>query len=116
MNEFTEEKAVQIFNLLGLACRAGRLLIGQDKVLAAAKSGTRLLVVTSNDVAPAVVRSLKPHADKGSVMCIGIPSRDRAAMGASFGVSSAQIVALPKENGLSEKILTIFNDGSDADE
>lgn len=114
MNNPAAERTEQIFNLLGLARRAGKLLVGQDKVLSAAKSGAALLVVTSNDLAAAVERSLKPHAERGFVTKIVIADYDRAALGTRLGVSSAQIVALPKEDGLSRKILNIFNDGSDA--
>lgn len=116
MAELAGEMAEQVFSLLGLARRAGKLLIGQDKVLAAAKSGAGLLVLTSNDVAAAVERSLRPHAERGSVIRITVADSGRAAFGARLGVSSAQIAALPKNDGLSKKILNIFNDRSGADE
>lgn len=116
MTELAGDKAEQVFALLGLARRAGKLLIGQDKVLAAAKSGAKLLALTSNDVAAAVERSLRPHLERGSVIKIAVADSDRAAFGARLGVSSAQIAALPKDDGLSKKILNIFNDWSGANE
>lgn len=116
MHELAGNKAERVLCLLGLARRAGKLLVGQDKVLTAAKTGARLLVVTSNDLASAVERSLKPHTERGSVIIITATDCDRASLGERVGVFSAQIAALPKEDGFSKKILNVLNDRSGADE
>lgn len=116
MTELSSERTEQVFNLLGLARRSGRLLMGQDKVLVAAKKGTRLLVITSGDVSAAVLRSLRTHEERGSCARITITDADRTALGGRLGIASTQIVALPIQDGLAKKILNIFNDGSDADE
>lgn len=116
MSDITGVGTERVFNLLGLARRAGKLLIGQDKVLAAAKSGVRLLVITSNDVSAAVTRSLQPHVEKGAVTAILMKDTDRTTLGLRLGISSTQITALPERDGLAKKILNIFNDWSDADE
>lgn len=116
MTEITGEKSERVLNLLGLARRAGKLIIGQDKVLAAAKSGVPMLVVAANDISAAVMRSLRPHEKKGAVTMLQVKEADRAELGARLGISSTQITALSEQDGLAKKILIIFNDGSDADE
>lgn len=116
MHELSGDRAEQVLCLIGLARRAGKLLVGQDKVLTAAKARSRLLVVTSNDLASAVERSLKPHIERGSVLSITVTDCDRTALGERIGVSSAQIAALPEEDGFSKRILNIFYDRSGADE
>lgn len=119
MTEKTELSGVKtdrVLNILGLARRAGMLLIGQDQVLSAAKAGTRLLVITSDDVSAAVLRSLRPHEEKGAVVRVAFADADRTELGERVGLAAAQIAALPRQSGFAKKILNIFNDGSDADE
>lgn len=116
MIELSGERTEQVFNLLGLVRRAGKLLIGQDKVLSAAKAGACLLVITSNDASEAVLRSLRPHEERGTVTRIMITDTGRTVLGRRLGITSAQITALSAQEGLAKKILNIFNDGSDADE
>lgn len=116
MVELTDKKKEQLLGLLGLARRSGKLLIGQDQVITAAKTGTRILVITSEDVSAAVLRSLNPAEEKGSVLRIAINGVDRTVLGRSVGIASTQIAALPLQHGFARKILNIFDDGSDADE
>lgn len=116
MNEKEALKLERLFSLIGLARRAGRLHIGQDKVLAAARSGVHMLVITSNDVSAAVLRSLRPHEESGAVVRIELSNADRTELGGQAGVSAAQIVALPEQDGLARKIYSTFDDGSDANE
>lgn len=116
MAEHLDERTDQALNLLGLARRAGKLFIGQDQVLEAAKTGNGLLVMTSNDVSAAVLRSLKPHEKKGTAVRITFTNIDRTVFGGRLGIQSAQIAALSSRDGFAKKILNIFNDRSDADE
>lgn len=116
MAELTDKKKEQLFGLLGLARRSGKLLIGQDQVIAEAKAGTRMLVLTSDDVSAAVLRSLNPSEEKGLVQRFSINGADRAMLGRSVGVTSTQILALPLQHGFAKKIINIFDDRSDADE
>ena len=116
MTELSRAGEERLFSLLGLARRAGKLLMGQDKVLEAAKSGRRLLVITSNDVSAAVLRSLRPHEECGLVTRIKISDADRTELGRRLGIAGAQIAALSELDGFAKKVLGIFNDRSDADE
>lgn len=116
MAELTDKKREQLFGLLGLARRSGKLLIGQDQVITAVKTGARMLVITAEDISAAVLRSLNPAEEKGSILRITINGVDRAMLGRSVGITSTQIAALPLGHGFARKILNIFDDGSDADE
>jgi ribosomal protein L7Ae-like RNA K-turn-binding protein len=103
-----------LLNMLGLARRAGLLLIGQDQVLASRKSHESMVVVVTNDCSANVRRALQSWEDKGEVTVIVLKNTDRATLGAYLGVGSTQIAALPR-GGLAEKVLSLY-DRSDADE
>lgn len=105
----------KILGTLGMARRAGALLVGQDKVLAALKSGGRYVVFVTCDCAANVTRRLETAAGRGRAEIILIKGTDRAELGAALGVTAAQTAALPAESGFVKKIHTIC-DRSDANE
>jgi len=103
-----------LLNVLGLARRAGILLIGQDKVFAAMKLHKASVVVAACDCSANVRRSLKPGEDRGEITLVVLKNTDRSTLGAYLGVGSAQVAALP-QGGLAEKVLSLYV-RSDADE
>lgn len=109
-----ETKLESLMNTLGLARRAGRLIIGQDLVFAAGKPNEKLLALVTRDCSPSVLRSLQPRVERGEIEVLTLNDTDRTDLGAHLGVGSAQIVALP-QGGLAKKVLAIYN-RSDADE
>jgi ribosomal protein L7Ae-like RNA K-turn-binding protein len=98
----------RVLSLLGLARRAGVLLIGQDQVLDAI--GSRhpgLLVLTVQDCSPNVLRKLEGF-DQGQVVCGALEGVDRGALGRSLGIRSAQIAALPIKSGFAKKLAVLL--------
>ena len=103
----------KLLNLLGLAKRAGKLAVGQDKVFEACKAGSHL-VITACDVSANVLKSLKNAFEDGRARRLEI-ELDRTELGSRLGVQTAQIAALDIEDGFAKKILTLTK-GSDANE
>jgi ribosomal protein L7Ae-like RNA K-turn-binding protein len=92
-----EARADRVLSLLGLARRAGFLVVGQDRVLGAVASG--LFIVVSEDCSPAVLRKIGPKLKGGGSVCHVIKGVSRERLGRSVGVNSAQIAAIPINNG-----------------
>jgi ribosomal protein L7Ae-like RNA K-turn-binding protein len=87
-------------SLLGMARRARELLIGQDMVLAAARSGRRMFIMVSDDCSPNVL--LRAGGAQNDVRVIKGVSREE--LGAALGVTNAQITALPDGSGFVKKL------------
>ena len=104
----------RIMNILGLARRAGILLIGQDQVIKAPGRGEGLLVVVTSDCSSSLLRKLGAKNERGEITLLKLEDTDRSALGARLGVDSAQVAALP-HGGLAKKVLAIY-DGSGANE
>ncbi|MDR1966232.1 MAG: hypothetical protein LBQ36_05940 [Synergistaceae bacterium] len=86
--------------LLGLARRAGALVVGQDQVFRALKSGGGLFIVASEDCAHNVIR--KTENPKCELRLVG--GLSRTDLGGAIGVGSAQIAALPLGSGFAKKL------------
>lgn len=110
----TQSKNEELMNILGLARRAGILLIGQDQVFAGGKHSEKLVVIVTSDCSASVLRSLKPRVERGEAVLLKLENTDRTTLGSHLGVGSAQIAALP-HGGLAKKVLAIY-DRSDANE
>lgn len=106
--------SVSIMNILGLARRAGILLIGQDQVLKELRHAGTLMTVVTSDCSPSLLRRLKAKAERGEITLLTLEDTDRSLLGSHLGVDSAQIAALPY-GGLAKKVLAIY-DGSGANE
>ena len=100
-----DEKAL---SLLGMARKARALIVGQDKVFAAARGGNELLIITSADCSPNVMRKAL------SSNCETLAARDfsRETLGAAVGVMNAQIVALPRGSGFVKKLKELLVGGT----
>ncbi|MDR1132655.1 MAG: ribosomal L7Ae/L30e/S12e/Gadd45 family protein [Synergistaceae bacterium] len=96
----TPEAAGRILSLLGLARRARQLVMGQDRIFGALKSGQKLRAIASEDCSQNVLRKAKSAKCDVTV----IPGLSRESLGAAVGIGSAMIVALPSESGFTRKI------------
>ncbi len=99
-----------IKSLLGLARRAGELLVGQDRTLEALSAGKNLTVLLANDHSAALKRTIDAKTADYRVLN-GI---SRAELGHLLGLRQAQIVALPVDSGFAEKIKGLVQEGGNA--
>lgn len=106
----------KVLDMLGMARRAGALLVGQDKVLPALKSGEALAVFVTDDCSVNVSRHIEAAAERGDAEIFLLEGTGRTELGASLGVTAAQIAALPVKSGFVKKIYTLTYDRSDANE
>jgi ribosomal protein L7Ae-like RNA K-turn-binding protein len=95
-----------VLSLLGLARRAGYLLVGQDQVLRALASG--LFILTTEDCSPAVRRKIAPKLTAGGSVCFVIKGVSRERLGRSIGVDSTQIAALPIKSGFTKNLAELL--------
>ncbi len=90
----------EIKSLLGLARRAGELLVGQDRTLEGLSAGKNLTVLLANDHSAALKRTIDAKTADYRIL----EEINRAELGRLLGLRQAQIVALPAECGFAEKI------------
>jgi ribosomal protein L7Ae-like RNA K-turn-binding protein len=103
VNPVTCEDAKKILALLGIARRARELVLGQDRVFGALKSGQNLCAIASEDCSRNVLRKAR-SATRGVIV---IPGLTRESLGAAVGIGSAEIVALPSGSGFTRKIIDL---------
>lgn len=106
----------KVLDMLGMARRAGALIVGQDNVLPALKRSETLAVFVTTDCAGNVSRHVESAAARGSAKVFLLEDTARSELGACIGTASAQIVALPAESGFAKKIYTLSYERGDADE
>lgn len=105
----TDEHIRRTLQLLGLARKSGKLLIGQDSAF---KRRAPMLFVTSGDCSRAVLRKVAARTDGGTSRHISVPDITREDIGAAAGVCSAQIFALPLDSGFADKIVDLLEQGA----
>ncbi|MDO5116635.1 MAG: ribosomal L7Ae/L30e/S12e/Gadd45 family protein [Synergistaceae bacterium] len=106
----------KLLDMLGLARRAGELIIGQDKIFDALRKGKKLAVFVTNDCSKNVLRTLETAEGRGGITVLLLKDTDRARLGNSLGLRAAQAAALPSESGFVRKSFLLNEDRSDADE
>ena len=103
-------RTARVLQMLGLARRSGAVEIGQDRALAA--RARRVLFLTTEDCADAVVRKLESRISAGGHNHYTIPGVTREELGNAVGVGSAQILALPSDSGFAKKIAELLEQGA----
>lgn len=89
---------------LGIARRAGELIIGQDRVLGRLSAGEELFVLVTEDVSVALTRSLSIREAHPRTLH-GVNGLE---LGRALGLRQAKIVALPAKSGFAEKLKEQF--------
>ena len=97
----------ELGSLLGLARRAGEIIIGQDRVLEAVLSHKKLLILLSSDHSENVKKAL----DMRQIPSTTLTTVDRTAMGEMLGLRQTQIVAFPAGSGFAEKARGLLSEG-----
>jgi predicted RNA-binding protein YlxR (DUF448 family)/ribosomal protein L30E len=100
----------EIKSTLGLARRAGELIVGQDRVLEGLSSGLNLFVLLASDYSPTLKRALDAKNAEAHVLS-GI---SRSELGQLLGLRQAQIAALPVRSGFAGKLKGLLPEGGNA--
>lgn len=100
----------EIKGTLGLARRAGELIVGQDRVLESLSAGRNLLVLLTHDHSDPLKRTVDAKNAAAHVLA-GV---SRLELGQLLGLRQAQIVALPVRSGFVEKIKGLLPEGGNA--
>ncbi|MDY2649091.1 MAG: DUF448 domain-containing protein [Pyramidobacter porci] len=100
----------EIKGTLGLARRAGELIVGQDRVLNSLSAGQNLFVLLTRDHSETLKRAIDAKAADVHVLA-GV---SRLELGQLLGLRQAQIVALPLRSGFAEKIKGLLPEGGNA--
>jgi len=90
----------QALSLLGMARRAGALVVGQDRVFSAMRDGGEFFIVASADCSRNVLRKMS----SSNCETLVASSFSRESLGTAVGVMNAQIVALPGGSGFVKKL------------
>ena len=106
----------KVLDMLGMARRAGELLVGQDKVLPALKGAEKFAVFVTDDCSANVSRHIETAVQRGTAEIFLLEGTGRGELGASLGIAAAQTAALPMKSGFVKKIYTLTCDRSDANE
>jgi ribosomal protein L7Ae-like RNA K-turn-binding protein len=86
---------------LGLARRAGKLALGQDRLFAALKRQDVFLIVASDDIGSAAGRQLYARAAKKKITVIS--GYDREMLGRAVGVDRCTVIGV-LERGFAETL------------
>ena len=103
-----------ILSVFGIARRSGLLIVGFDKIDSFLNRGKSLLVILSQETSGQVERSLRSYNERGQIKLIRINGLSRKELGNAIGLGPVQLIALPKEHGLSNKVLQLLSQGGDA--
>jgi ribosomal protein L7Ae-like RNA K-turn-binding protein len=107
---------IKALSLLGIARRAGVLLVGQDQVFRAGSRKKGIFVVIAEDCSPNVSRKVLAMEGEKTT-CRALRGVNREELGRHIGVLSAQIAAVPIDSGFAKKMaLLLRQEGSGIDE
>ncbi len=99
----------ELFALLGLARKAGELLVGQDRVLEQLDRG-RLMVIFSEDRSETLERSIRAKGVSVAVLA-GVC---RSELGHAIGLQGTQVVAIAESSGFARKVGDLLPKGGEA--
>ena len=101
-------------SLLGIARRAGFLLIGLDVVKSSLVCGNKLLVILTEDPSRQVKRSLQAFCERDQAFVLEVTGLSREKLGNAIGLGPVQLAAVPEGHVFSDKLLQILSQGGDA--
>lgn len=104
----------QVASTLGLARRAGVLLLGQDRVREALKGGKVLLILYADDVSANVQRMFKGYEERAQCKVYRFKGINRKVLGEALGLPSVQVLGLPQGSGFADKLEVLLKEGVDA--
>ena len=94
VDDVVQAVTLKVLHSLGLAKKAGMLVLGQDKVREAAGKGQLLLLVLASDISEASGRDMRQAAQRHDLKVFSISERSR--LSALFGQANATVIGLKK--------------------
>ena len=84
---------IKLLRLTGLARKAGKVEIGEAKILTAARSGKTRLLIVASDVSPRTLKNAKLLAEESNFGLL-IVECTKAELGQSLGFASCAVAAI----------------------
>ena len=106
----------RILGCLGILRRMGALVPGQDRVERALRSSGNWLVFFAEDTNGAVLRRLGALAARQGATIRPLKGIDRRLLGERLGLRPVQVLALPADEPLAERLSGWCDEGSDVHE
>lgn len=94
VDDVVQALTLKVLHSLGLAKKAGMLVLGQDKVREAAGKGQLQLVAIAGDASPASAKDMKALAARHELPLFTISEKSR--LSALFGQANATVIGLKK--------------------
>jgi len=94
LDDVVQALTLKVLHSLGLAKKAGMLVLGQDKVREAAAKGQLQLLVLASDISSASARDMAHTAERHGLKIFSISERSR--LSALFGQANATVIGLKK--------------------
>jgi ribosomal protein L7Ae-like RNA K-turn-binding protein len=104
-------RASKVYQLLGLARRAGTVVHGTEAVREAIRCGDAELVVLASDASPTQLEKIRRTLGSRGVRQVSLG--DRAALGAAVGVAAISAVAVTSAS-LADRVSAELGDGESA--
>lgn len=115
MNQHGTDRISQsLLSLLGLARRAGVLIVGQDQVRRALRGGGSFILLFPSDVNENVRRHFRGYEERGSCRAYRLKEIKRTDIAAAGGLPPAQVLGLPRAHGLACRLESLLDEGVDA--
>ncbi len=99
------EPGNKIFNLLGLARKAGKLQAGTEAVKGSLKKGDCCLLVISTDMSDRIKKDYMAISSRNDIKCLEIA--DRIQLGRAVGKSQVTILSV-NEAGIAQQIIKLY--------
>lgn len=94
LDDVVQALTLKVLHSLGLAKKAGMLVLGQDKVREAAAKGQLQLLVLASDISASSAKDMAHTAERHRLKTFSISERSR--LSALFGQANATVIGLKK--------------------
>ncbi len=101
----------RLFEILGMAHKANILVSGQTRIKNELRRGKRLLVMLTEDHSRNVMSAIAGYHERGRCKVVVMKGVTRNSIANQLGLGRTQILAIPEQNGLAEKIEALVTEG-----
>ncbi len=105
----------ELFPLVMLARRAGVLVLGQDGIRQALRCGKNMTLLLASDASGNVRRMLRGYEERGRC-AVFVLGASREMIEGRTGLPGSQIVGLPRDHGLAQRVESLLSKGGEENE